>query len=40
MSRGKSSSRDDRSIDADFHTLEPPHIWTTWLPKKFRDHAP
>ncbi len=27
-------------IDADSHTLEPPQIWTTWLPKKFHDRAP
>ena len=29
-----------RLVDADSHTLEPPHIWTTWLPEKFRDRAP
>ena len=27
-------------LDADSHTLEPPHIWTRWLPKKFHDRAP
>ena len=27
-------------IDAGSHTLEPPQIWTTWLPKKFHDRAP
>jgi predicted TIM-barrel fold metal-dependent hydrolase len=32
--------RDHRLIDADSHTLEPPHIWTTWLAKRFHDRAP
>ena len=32
--------REYRLIDADSHTLEPPHIWTSWLPKKFHDRAP
>jgi predicted TIM-barrel fold metal-dependent hydrolase len=27
-------------ISADSHVLEPPHIWTTYLPKKFHDKAP
>ena len=29
-----------RLIDADCHTVEPPHIWDTWLPKEFHDRAP
>jgi predicted TIM-barrel fold metal-dependent hydrolase len=29
-----------RLVDADCHTLEPPHLWETWLPKRFRDRAP
>ncbi len=32
--------REYRMIDADSHTLEPPHIWSCWLPKKFHDRAP
>lgn len=32
--------REYRLIDADCHTLEPPHIWSTWLPKKLQDRAP
>ena len=32
--------REYRLVDADSHTLEPPHIWTTWLPKQFHDRAP
>jgi predicted TIM-barrel fold metal-dependent hydrolase len=32
--------REYRMIDADSHTLEPPHIWTSWLPKKLHDRAP
>jgi predicted TIM-barrel fold metal-dependent hydrolase len=32
--------REYRLIDADCHTVEPPHIWETWLPKAFRDRAP
>jgi len=27
-------------IDADSHTLEPPHIWTEWLPARFHARAP
>ena len=29
-----------RLIDADCHTLEPPHLWKTWLPAQFHDRAP
>jgi predicted TIM-barrel fold metal-dependent hydrolase len=29
-----------RLIDADCHVVEPPHIWQTWLPKRFHDRAP
>ena len=29
-----------RLVDADCHTLEPPHLWETWLPKRFHDRAP
>jgi predicted TIM-barrel fold metal-dependent hydrolase len=32
--------REYRLIDADCHTLEPPHIWDTWLPGEFRERAP
>ena len=32
--------REYRYIDADCHTVEPPHIWDRWLPKKFHDRAP
>jgi len=32
--------REYRLIDADCHTVEPRHIWETWLPKEFRDRAP
>ena len=32
--------REYRLIDADCHVVEPPHIWETWLPKKFQDRAP
>lgn len=32
--------RNYRLIDADSHTLEPKHIWTTYLPKKFHERAP
>jgi predicted TIM-barrel fold metal-dependent hydrolase len=33
-------ARTYRIVDADAHILEPPHIWETWLPKKFHDKAP
>ena len=29
-----------RLVDADCHTLEPPHLWETWLAKGFHDRAP
>ncbi len=29
-----------RLVDADCHTLEPPQLWETWLPKRFHDRAP
>jgi predicted TIM-barrel fold metal-dependent hydrolase len=33
-------ARDYQLISADSHVLEPPHIWTTYMPKKFHDRAP
>ena len=32
--------RDYQLISADSHVLEPPHIWTTYMPKKFHDKVP
>jgi predicted TIM-barrel fold metal-dependent hydrolase len=32
--------REYRLIDADCHVVEPPHIWETWLPKKYQERAP
>ena len=32
--------RDFQLISADSHVLEPPHIWTTYMPKKFHDKVP
>src|SRR3954463_9054648 len=29
-----------RIVSADTHILEPPDIWTTWLPAKYQDKAP
>ncbi len=29
-----------RIVDADCHILEPPDIWTQWLPSKYQDQAP
>ncbi len=29
-----------RVVSADAHILEPPHIWTTWLPAELQDRAP
>lgn len=31
---------DQRIVDADCHILEPPDIWSNWLPSKFQDKAP
>jgi len=33
-------ARDYQLISADSHVLEPPHIWTTYMPKKFHDKVP
>ena len=27
-------------ISVDDHVVEPPHLWATWLPEKFRDRGP
>ncbi|MGH7893450.1 MAG: hypothetical protein ACREQL_02220, partial [Candidatus Binatia bacterium] len=27
-------------VSADSHVLEPPHLWTTYMPKKFHDKVP
>jgi hypothetical protein len=27
-------------ISVDDHVIEPPHLWTTWLPEKYRDRGP
>jgi hypothetical protein len=40
MAPGGPRVREYRLIDADSHTLEPPHIWTSWLAKRFHDRAP
>ena len=29
-----------RIISVDDHVVEPPHVWTTWLPERFRDRGP
>ncbi len=29
-----------RVVDADCHILEPPDIWTNWLPERYQDKAP
>ena len=29
-----------RIVDADCHILEPPDIWTNWLPERYQDKAP
>ena len=31
---------EQRIIDSDCHILEPPDIWTSWLPEKHQDKAP
>src|SRR5688500_3658842 len=30
----------DRIIDADAHVSEPPDLWTSRVPRKYRDHVP
>ena len=33
-------TRQYRAISADGHTIEPPHMWETYLPKRFHDRMP
>ena len=33
-------AREYRLISADSHILEPPHLWTEYMPKKFHAKAP
>ena len=27
-------------ISVDDHVVEPPHVWSTWLPARYRDRGP
>ena len=27
-------------VSVDDHVVEPPHVWETWLPEKYRDRGP
>ena len=27
-------------VSVDDHVVEPPHVWETWLPERFRDRGP
>ena len=27
-------------VSVDDHVVEPPHVWETWLPNKFKDRGP
>jgi hypothetical protein len=27
-------------ISVDDHVVEPPHLWQTWLPERFRERGP
>ena len=29
-----------RIVSVDDHVVEPPHLWKTWLPAKFKEHGP
>ena len=33
-------TRIPRIISVDDHVVEPPHVWETWLPARFRDRGP
>jgi predicted TIM-barrel fold metal-dependent hydrolase len=33
-------ARIPKIISVDDHVIEPPHVWTTWLPAKYRDRGP
>lgn len=37
---GSGEAPRERLISADSHVLEPPHLWTTYLPRKFHEKAP
>src|SRR5438552_18633503 len=37
----RSASMDLRKIiSVDDHVVEPPHVWRTWLPEKYRERCP
>lgn len=40
MNPSATTSTAYRVVSADAHILEPPHIWTTWLPSRYQDAAP
>ena len=29
-----------RIVSVDDHVVEPPHVWQTWLPSKFKEAGP
>jgi predicted TIM-barrel fold metal-dependent hydrolase len=37
---GERSGRKERLISADSHVLEPPHLWTTYMARRFHDKVP
>ena len=39
-SSGYSEDEFPMIVSVDDHVVEPPHLWTTWLPQKFRDAGP
>lgn len=37
---GSETREDEWMISVDDHLVEPPHVWTSWLPSRFADSAP
>ena len=40
QAQGSKTSTIPRIISVDDHVVEPPHVWQTWLPEKFREAGP
>jgi uncharacterized protein len=38
--RAESKNAEERLISADSHVLEPPHLWTTYMERKFHEKVP
>ena len=40
LTRMSGTSELPKIISVDDHVVEPPHVWQTWLPEKYREQGP